>query len=119
MQAIAREFNLSETVFVRPAQSAGALRKLRIFTPTAEIPFAGHPTIGTAQLLVELGLAAMGADGRAKFAFEENVGLIPVEVERNAGGGFFSWLTTARVPESRSDMPTRDVLAAMLGLAPR
>ncbi|MEP6810562.1 MAG: PhzF family phenazine biosynthesis protein [Chthoniobacterales bacterium] len=116
MQSIAREFNLSETVFVRPSQHAGALRALRIFTPHSELPFAGHPTIGTAQLLVELGIAETSPDGTATFAVEEGVGLIPVEVARTAAGGFFSWLTAAREPEHRSDVPGREVLAAILGL---
>ena len=119
MQAIAREFNLSETVFVRPTETAGAWRKVRIFTPGAELPFAGHPTIGTAQLLVELGLApAPDADGATTFAFEEGVGLVPVEVTRPASGGFFSWLTAARQPESRGPAPARAILASVLGLAP-
>ncbi|MEO5720121.1 MAG: PhzF family phenazine biosynthesis protein, partial [Chthoniobacterales bacterium] len=117
MQSIAREFNLSETVFVRPAELAGALRKLRIFTPAAELPFAGHPTIGTAQLLVELGIAEAPAEGVATFALEEGVGLVPVEVSRAADGNCFTWLTTACLPASRGDAPARDILAAMLGLA--
>lgn len=113
MQAIAREFNFSETVFVRPTQMAGALRKLRIFTPGGELPFAGHPTIGTAQLLVELGIAdATGGN----FGLEENVGLIPVEVAQAADGMFFTWLKTARLPESRENVPTCEILTAMLGL---
>ena len=51
MQAIAREFNLSETAFVLPADDPGHTRRLRIFTPAAELPFAGHPTIGSAVVL--------------------------------------------------------------------
>src|SRR6516225_9626649 len=51
MQAIAREFNLAETVFVLPAQEPSRRTRLRIFTPAAELPFAGHPTVGTAVLL--------------------------------------------------------------------
>ena len=118
MQSIAREFNLSETVFVRPTEMAGALRKLRIFTPGAELPFAGHPTIGTAQLLVELGMAPAAGEGSASsFALEEGVGLVPVEVTRDDAGGYFSWLTTAHLPETRDSIPGRDALAAMLGLA--
>jgi trans-2,3-dihydro-3-hydroxyanthranilate isomerase len=116
MQEIAREFNISETVFVRPSEIHGALRKLRIFTPGAELPFAGHPTIGTAQLLVELGIAPMDESGRAEFAFEEGVGLVPVNVSRITGG-FFSWLTAARVPERIDPVPSRAVLAKVLGLA--
>ena len=55
MQRVAREMNLSETVFVLPPDSPAHTRKLRIFTPTAEIPFAGHPTLGTAFVLATIG----------------------------------------------------------------
>src|SRR5204863_3285718 len=51
MQAVAREFNLSETVFVQPPENSAHRAKLRIFTPASELPFAGHPTVGTAVLL--------------------------------------------------------------------
>jgi trans-2,3-dihydro-3-hydroxyanthranilate isomerase len=115
MQAIAREFNVSETVFVRPAEMSGALRKLRIFTPAAELPFAGHPTVGTAQLLVELGLVPMDASGCAEFAFEEGVGLVPVSVSRSERG-FFTWLTAARAPQRMAAAPSRELLAKVLGL---
>ena len=118
MQAITREFNYSETVFVRPSSNKDALRRLRIFTPGAELPFAGHPTIGTAQLLVELGIAPRNGDGVAEFAFEEGVGLVPVIVSPSAHGGFFTWLTAARVPESRPAVVSRERLAWMLGLEP-
>ena len=117
MQAIAREFNLSETVFVRPPQMPGALRKLRIFTPGSEIPFAGHPTIGTAQLLVELGIAPRDETGGSDFAFEENVGLVPISVSTKPDGGFFTWLTAARLPEQVAPAPSRELLAALLGLS--
>jgi trans-2,3-dihydro-3-hydroxyanthranilate isomerase len=117
MQAIAREFNLSETVFVRPSAMEGALRRLRIFTPGAELPFAGHPTIGAAQLLVELGIAPRDADGGSRFAFEENVGLVAIEVSATGDGGVFTWLTAARVPEKGTEpVLERDALAALLGL---
>lgn len=118
LQSIAREFNLSETVFVYPARLAGTFCKLRIFTPQAELPFAGHPTIGTAQLLVELGIARAGADGSATYAFEEGVGRVPVEVMRTETGGYFTWLTTAQLPERREDAPAREVLAAIIGVVP-
>ena len=117
MQAIAREFNFSETVFVRPANRS-ALRRLRIYTPGAELPFAGHPTIGTAQLLVELGIAPAQAAGGADFVLEEGVGLVPVSVSRTEQGRFFTWLTAARLPERGPALPPVDLLAPMLGLSP-
>lgn len=85
MQALARELNLSETTFVLPAESGGTAR-VRIFTPRAEVPFAGHPTIGTALVLGGLLQAET-------LTLELGVGHVPVALEREAGrvvGGWFS-----------------------------
>lgn len=114
MQTIAREFNLSETVFVQQPVADGADFKLRIFTPQVEMPFAGHPTVGTACLLAELGLAPSGSDVR--FVLEENVGLVPVRVRREAGRAPYGELTTAVPPQRGPDAPSAGVLATMLGL---
>lgn len=116
MQRIARELNLSESVFVQPARDAAAARRLRIFTPGVELPFAGHPTIGTASLLVDLGLVA--AD-RAEhgFVLEELVGLVRVTVRRAGPGPLLAELTAAMVPESREPVPSRKELAELLNLA--
>src|SRR5256885_9008896 len=73
MQAIAREFNLSETVFVQPPESASHRAKLRIFTPGRELPFAGHPTVGTAVLLGTLDGGTSGRD----VVLEAKIGLVP------------------------------------------
>src|SRR5256885_106593 len=75
MQTIAREFNLSETVFVLPPQSRAHEAELRIFTPGAELPFAGHPTVGTAVLLGRTGA------GSREMILEEGVGNIHCKVE--------------------------------------
>lgn len=80
MQAIAREMNLSETAFVFPAQKGGTAR-VRIFTPHAELPFAGHPTVGTAWVLLDEGLAPKSASA---LTLEEEIGPVPVRVERSA-----------------------------------
>lgn len=114
MQTIAREFNLSETVFVQKPRAPGADFKVRIFTPEIEMPFAGHPTVGTACLLAELGLAPQGDDVR--FVLEENVGLVPVRVRRGAGRAPYGELTTAVLPQRGADAPSAAVLATMLGL---
>lgn len=114
MQTIAREFNLSETVFVLKATLPGADFKVRIFTPEVEMPFAGHPTVGTACLLAELGLAPQGDDVR--FVLEENVGPVPVRVRRVAGRAPYGELTTAVLPERGPAPPSKAVLATMLGL---
>jgi trans-2,3-dihydro-3-hydroxyanthranilate isomerase len=83
MQQIAREFNFSESTFVLPAER-GHDRRVRIFTPTAEIPFAGHPNVGTA-----FALATAGAFGPVErpvtVTFEEKAGLVPVTIARRNG----------------------------------
>lgn len=118
MQSIANEFNYPETVFVRPAASDTALRRLRIFTPAAELPFAGHPTIGTAQLLVELDLVAAGEDNVWAFSLEEGIGPVPVTVSGNCDGRYFTWLTAPRLPERIAGSPSKQELAAVIGLQP-
>lgn len=112
MQSIAREFNLSETVFILPPRDPRALRRLRIFTPTRELPFAGHPTIGAAHVLVDSGIAA----GRNEFALELNVGLVPINVTRHDGAPPFLQLTAARLPEFGPQAPSPAKLARALGL---
>lgn len=83
MQRIAREFNFSETTFVLPAEQ-GHTRRLRIFTPAAEVPFAGHPNVGSAFVLATLG--ELGPlDQALRITFEEKAGLVPIVVERRDG----------------------------------
>jgi trans-2,3-dihydro-3-hydroxyanthranilate isomerase len=83
MQQIAREFNFSETTFVLPAEQ-GHDRRVRIFTPTTEIPFAGHPNVGTAFVLATIG--AFGPIERPiTVTFEEKAGLVPVNISRRDG----------------------------------
>ena len=77
MQAIAREFNLSETVFVLKATSPGHTARIRIFTPSREIPFAGHPTLGTAALLADLRMPVVNGESDAIIALEEEIGSVP------------------------------------------
>src|ERR1700756_2091224 len=77
MQAIAREFNLSETVFVLPPADNAHRAKLRIFTPAAELPFAGHPTVGTAVLLNRLD----GGAAAREIVVEEGIGPVRCAVE--------------------------------------
>jgi trans-2,3-dihydro-3-hydroxyanthranilate isomerase len=79
MQTIAKEFNLSETVFVFPASDPHQRADIRIFTPGRELPFAGHPTVGTAVLLALLD--QNGAPGAAAFGLREQVGVVPCVVE--------------------------------------
>ncbi len=115
MQLVAREFNLSETVFVLPASDPGATHRVRIFTPARELPFAGHPTIGMAILLALLG-SAPPADGGARVVLEEGVGLVPVTVRMEGARAVFGQLTTARLPEVGPPAPSAGDLAGVLSL---
>jgi len=92
MQAIAREMNLSETTFVLPPTKREANYKVRIFTPRKEIPFAGHPSIGTAHALVEEGRITI-RHGVARFWQELGIGILPIEIERNKDGGHLITMT--------------------------
>lgn len=89
MQKVAREMNFSETTFVMPPTQAGCAAKVRIFTPGTELPFAGHPTIGTAWVLATQGLVPGGV---LEFALEEGVGPVAVRGEREPAG-FTFWMT--------------------------
>jgi len=80
MQAIARETNLSETTFVLPPEAAGHAARVRIFTPHVELPFAGHPTIGTGWVLLDEGTVERHTES---FVLEEGVGPVPVRVDRS------------------------------------
>lgn len=79
MQAIAAEMNLSETVFVLPSEVA--LRRLRIFTPRQELPLAGHPVVGTWNLLSKLGVTERSEAGKITVMQELGVGILPVEID--------------------------------------
>jgi trans-2,3-dihydro-3-hydroxyanthranilate isomerase len=116
MQNIAREFNLSETVFIVKPRDPRATRRLRIFTPARELPFAGHPTIGAAHVLVEEGLAGVSGDS-GSFLLEEEVGLVPVSVNRQANGAWFIQLTAAKLPEEGPPAPSVPELAKLLSVA--
>ena len=118
MQLIAREFNLSETAFVLPVSDAGATHRVRIFTPVRELPFAGHPTLGTAILLARLEAAHPNPGGEALVVLEEGVGLVPVSVRSTGGETWFGQFTAARLPEPGPPAPEVASLASALGLTP-
>ena len=84
LQRIAREMNLSETVFVFPPTDPAAAARLRIFTPTQEIPFAGHPVLGTFYVLAHLKRISI-QDGITRVMQECNIGLYPIEVHADQG----------------------------------
>ena len=115
--SIAKEFNLSETVFIYPPQDPAHTRRLRIFTPAEELPFAGHPTIGAAHVLAALGAIPIpSGDGDVCVLFEEGVGVVPVRVQMRGGVPVFAQLTAAKLPEVGPPSPGRSVLADMLSL---
>lgn len=117
MQTIAREFNLSETIFVQTPDDGTHSAKVRIFFPTAEIPFAGHPTIGCA---IHLAQKANPQDDFATvITLEEVAGLVPVKVTRKAGMAM-AQLTAPLVPFAGAGRaPDIAMAAAALGLEPR
>src|SRR5450755_388156 len=109
MQAIAREMNLSETTFVLPPTQATYAARIRIFTTNYEMVFAGHPTIGTAHVIQQLGLVR---SGEVAFVLEENVGGVPVRIE--AGENPLIWLRTPTIEKGAQF--GRAACAAALGL---
>jgi PhzF family phenazine biosynthesis protein len=104
MQALALQFNLSETTFVTPSTRADA--RVRIFAPSGEMPFAGHPTLGTAAVL-----SHMGRGGQGRITLEMAAGLIPVQVDGER------CTLMANAPVWRETDAPPEALAAMLGLS--
>jgi trans-2,3-dihydro-3-hydroxyanthranilate isomerase len=115
MHELAREFNYSETTFVLPPDDPVHTRRVRIFTPGGEVPFAGHPTVGTAHALAAAGEVALdGAE--THLVLEEGVGPVPVTVRAEGGAPVFAQLSVAKLPEVGPTPPARDALAAALSL---
>ncbi len=110
MQRIARELSLPETAFILPPTRAGADMKLRIFSPSREMDFAGHPTIGTAFVMNDEGMISKG---RRDFKLEENIGLVPIRLDEGMGGKI--WLTTPPIKFGTTYDPA--VCAEKFGLA--
>ncbi|MBZ0288040.1 MAG: PhzF family phenazine biosynthesis protein [Anaerolineae bacterium] len=107
MQLIARKLNLSETTFVLPPEAPGADFRVRIFTPGTEMPFAGHPTIGTAYVLQRSGRI------QDQVVFEEGVGLIHVRLEPDG----MVWMTQP-LPQFGEIFSDRQVIADLLSIPP-
>ncbi|MFZ4406327.1 MAG: PhzF family phenazine biosynthesis protein [Paracraurococcus sp.] len=111
MQRVAREFNLSETVFVLPAEAAGAAARIRIFTPGAELPFAGHPNVGTAVLLAR----RLGVAGES-IALDQAAGRVAATLARDAAGLVTAAEIVAPLPYATTATLTPAAAAACLGL---
>src|SRR5256885_4499708 len=110
IQPLAREFNFAETTFVLPPQDPRHFRRVRIFTPKVELPFAGHPTVGTAAVLATLGLSSTN-----EVVLEEGIGPVVVELELG-GRAPFARLVLEKEVESPPDTPARAAAAAALSL---
>jgi trans-2,3-dihydro-3-hydroxyanthranilate isomerase len=104
MQRIAREMNFSETTFVFPPENSGHAARIRIFTPTVELPFAGHPTVGTAWVLMDEGVVPKA---QKEFVLEENVGPVPVRAD-----GAMVWMAHPKLSFGQV-VPHKQVAAAI------
>ncbi|CAN5889989.1 PhzF family phenazine biosynthesis protein [soil metagenome] len=114
MQQVAREFNFSESAFVLPPEQ-GHTRRVRIFTPTSEVPFAGHPNVGTAFVLATMG--AFGPiDTAITVTFEEKAGLVPIAISRREGTLWCELSAPERL--SLGKTVTAESLAAAVSLSP-
>ena len=117
MQAIAAEFNLAETTFVRPPQHATHTAEVRIFTPRYEMPFAGHPNVGTAFVLARAGIChgrAVEGDG---VIFEEKAGLVSIEILRDGASVVGARLASPQ-PLSIGAEIAGELVASACGISP-
>ena len=117
MQAITREFNYSETIFVFPPENSSNTRRVRIFTPGSELPFAGHPTVGCAFVLAWTGEIPLTGD-ESQIVLEEGVGPVHVLIRCKDGKPVFAQLTSAKLPEINDPPPRPEVLCEILSLEP-
>jgi trans-2,3-dihydro-3-hydroxyanthranilate isomerase len=118
MQAIAREFNISETVFLMKSDRPAHTARMRIFTPGSELPFAGHPTVGTAALLAELRASEATGERDDLIVLEMKVGTVRVGVRQRPGRPAFAEFDVPKLPERGVSLPGSERLAAALGLIP-
>lgn len=116
MEKIAKEFNFSETVFVFPPSNPQANFDVRIFTPGGEIPFAGHPIIGTAFLLAYLTIVDL-TDDTTEIIFHVGVGNVPVTIYRKYNEVIATELIAPNPPEFFTDIPSKSALAEVLSLS--
>lgn len=115
MQQIAREFNLSETTFVSAGSAPGRFR-VRIFAPSCELPFAGHPTVGTAHVLAHSGMLPL-VEGDNAIVLEEEIGDVPVRI-KVAGGHVVHCEFTAPASPQFGEALSGESLSAILGVFP-
>ena len=112
MQAIAREMNFSESTFILPPEAAGTDVRMRIFTPSNELPMAGHPTVGSTFALAHTGAIRTGL---SRFVFGLGVGPVPVDLEWDGTRLRFAWMTQLK-PVFGPAIDAREAVAAAIGL---
>ena len=113
MQRIAREFNFSESAFVLPAQNPANTRWVRIFTPQAELEFAGHPNIGSAYVLAALGEIPLSDQGVANVQFEEAAGIVAISIECESGAPVSCELQAPQALKCRGELSAAEVAEAL------
>lgn len=118
MQTIAREFNLPETVFVSPPRDPLNSAAIRVFTPANELPFAGHPTVGTAILLAELRAGEMLGGAGITIALEEKIGLVKVDVTRAPGRAARAVFSLPVLPKMLDHVFDPVIVGRAIGLDP-
>jgi trans-2,3-dihydro-3-hydroxyanthranilate isomerase len=114
MHRVTREMNYSECTFIQPAEQAGTDIRLRIFCPGGEMPFAGHPVIGSTFAAAHEGLVK---PGQRRLIFGLGLGPTPVDLEWNGAGLTTAWMTQ-RAPKYGSTLDARDRVASVLGIQP-
>jgi trans-2,3-dihydro-3-hydroxyanthranilate isomerase len=117
MQAIAAEFNLAETTFILPPKDTAHTAEVRIFTPRSEMPFAGHPNVGTAFVLARAGASYGRPVSADRVIFEEKAGLVPVEILRDGTTVAGARLASPQ-PLAIGDNVASELVASACGLSP-
>lgn len=118
MQKIAREFNLSETVFIFPPENPAHSAKVRIFTPGKELPFAGHPTVGTAIHLAKEKLGSVTKEEDAIIVLEQQIGPVRVGVRLRPDEAAFAEFDVPQQAKEVCPAKPKDLIATALDLAP-
>jgi trans-2,3-dihydro-3-hydroxyanthranilate isomerase len=116
MQSIAAEFNLSETTFVRPPKDPAHTAEVRIFTPKGEMPFAGHPNVGTAFVLARAGESYGRPITGARVIFEEKAGLVPIYILRDGATVTGAKLASPQRLSIGAEIPA-ELIASSCGVA--
>lgn len=119
MQAIAGEFNLSETVFVLPPENPGHSATIRIFTPKRELPFAGHPTVGTAILMAMERFGDVDSEQDAMVVLKEQIGPVRCAVVLKKNAAAFAEFDVPGLPEPAGPTYDKELIAEALSLDPK